>query len=144
MDYGGHNSIFVENLVMAYPYNYQQCFNFASFTQGIVGFGNHKPSTIKQQQEQPYNAGDALTRILQDIQHDLVVTLDQCTEKNSQKLSNNDYYTPSGKALFICRDSDYDGTESLHDMQRKYGLEIVSTTNSEVEMIQWAKSKLIH
>jgi hypothetical protein len=105
MDYGGHNSIFEDNLVVSYP---------AEFGQHCVGFGTFYPGhghIVRRNKCIVPNDGTPLAY------------LDDCISK-SEQLQSNVYFAPNGTAFFEC--GDVPGTLTLKDMQTMFGLELGS------------------
>ena len=144
MDYGGHDSIFVYNLVMTYPYDGQQCFNVAGFKEGhgdafrnnecLIGLGHSRGSGCGDPScadPRPPN---------KDLQELVGTILGNCTGPHFI-LSSNSYYTSTGNAKIRCESEAY----SLADIQTKYKLETGSTVDrlpDESTMVQWAKDFL--
>ena len=144
MDYGGHDSIFQDNLVMSYPYDGGQCFNMAGFLEGhgdtltgnicIVGLGHKMDS----------GCGDPSCARPDPEDHDALEVVgrlwDGCQDSHVS-LTNNRYFTPDGNASFYCGNDKI----SLEELQQRFGLELNSTRDVvpvETEMLAWARSML--
>jgi hypothetical protein len=149
MDYGGHDSVFEDNLVLSYPYDGSNCFNMGGFLPGhadvlrrntcVIGLGNHQmgsgcgdPSCAS-----PYPVDNV------DSLEIVGMLWDGCDKGDSQvTLEGNHYYTPQGTAKIRCGDKEY----NLKQVQEKYVLELGSTAGSipadEQEMVDWARSML--
>ena len=149
MDYGGHDSIFEDNLVMAS--GRKACIGFGSFKPdhgdvvrnnkcivGLETIGNNREHFEGLQSSFADYQGHKVTKEL-----DNVAMLQQCKDGNAV-IHNNSYYTPNGNASYTCWNL---GLEvSLADMQEKYMVEQGSTTETlpSVDlMVQWAKGLLI-
>ena len=141
MDYGGHDSIFEDNLVMVYPYDGQQCFltggeffdNHADVVRRnrcLVGLGNKMGS----------GCGDpsCASTTPETPESQMLVGSCSCHGDSALKLSSNEYYTPSGEAMIQCfGDKKY----NLDDIRRLFGLELESTKSTlpdEETIIKWA------
>ena len=96
MDYGGHDSEFAGNLVLAIPYDGQQCVNLGDFVPGhqhkatgnkcVVGLG------LKFQGS---GCGDPTCASSEDTPANLerVVSLAECSGAGAALLANNSYFT---------------------------------------------------
>ena len=147
MDYGGHDSVYESNLVLAS--GRKACTGFGSFLPGhgdivrnnqcIVGL--ETVSSLKHGMlAGPRDANGSL----RSKELDNIAYLGRCKGSNAQ-LYNNSYYTPHGNASINCYDID-GGDISLAELQEKYGLEhgSFSTTIPPIETILgWARSLLI-
>jgi hypothetical protein len=146
MDYGGHDSVFEDNLVMAYPYDGQQCVNFASFFPGHGHAVRRNKCVVGL--EPPARAEDMTsfekmrrTRSpeLDDMSDEVVVLLEQC-QNDTVVLNNNEYFTPNGTAVFRCYNEapqDY----QLGEFQNRFGLETGSKFGGipgEDTLLKWA------
>jgi hypothetical protein len=145
MDYGGHDSVFADNLVMAYPYDGSQCFNMGGFLEGhedalqrnrcLVGLGNKMGS----------GCGDpscAEPTPESEASQQLIGRLWGGCEDSPPTLSSNEYYTPDGEAKIQCGNED---TYSLEELQVKFGLEGGSTNArlpDEDTMLSWAEAMI--
>jgi hypothetical protein len=145
MDYGGHDSVFEDNLVMSYPYDGQGCFNMGGFLEGhgdtlrrnicIVGLGNKMDS----------GCGDpscASSRPENEESLEVVGRYGGGCLDSTVSLEQNQYFTPNGKAMFYCDDKKY----SLAEMQ-KFHLEVGSSeaqVPSEDVLLNWARSMILH
>lgn len=141
---GGHDSVFEDNLIMAFPYDGSQCFNMGDFNKGhgdilrrnrcLVGLGHKMDS----------GCGDpscSSPTPESDESQQIVGYLWGSCKDSAVVLSENEYFTPDGKAKIGCDD----GAFPLEEMQTKYGREIGSTHSKlpdEETMIQWAKQML--
>ena len=125
MDYGGHDSIFEKNLVMAYPdHGDQRC----------VLFGRFLP-------EHGHVVRDNICAVPSD--KDVVLEFASCEDSNAN-LYNNTYFTPSGNGSARCYDS---GTIISFDKLQADGLETNSTLqagpDSATILTQWAIDVLV-
>ena len=142
MDYGGHDSLFEDNLIMTYPYDGQQCFDVGGgFFEGhadvyrrnrcLVGLGNKMGS----------GCGDpsCASTTPESIESQMLVGSTDCHGNTTLQLYSNEYYTPTGEALIQCfGDKKY----SLEDIERLFGLEAQSkkaTLPDEDTMLEWAR-----
>lgn len=146
MDYGGHDSIFEDNLVLAFPAGRSQCFGMGSFFEGhgdtlqrnrcLLGLG------------QALNDGCSDIPCLHsdwdeketDEDEELVGTLWGGCNPSHATLTANEYYTPNGKAFIRCGSDSY-----TLDKIQEFGLEVNSTQNRlpKVDLIlDWAKALL--
>lgn len=141
---GGHDSVFEDNLIMAFPYDGSQCFSMGSFYQGhgdvlrnnrcLVGLGHHMDS----------GCGDpscASPIPETDASQQIVGHLWGGCENSAVVLSHNQYFTPDGNAKIGCQDD----AIPLEEMETKYGMEDGSTHSKlpdEETMIKWAKQLL--
>lgn len=149
MDYGGHDSIFEDNLVMAS--GRKACIGFGSFKPGhgdivrnnrcVVGL-----ETIGNSQDYDEASASSLADFKGQIvtkELDNVAMLEQCKDGNAV-IYNNSYYTPNGNASYTCWNL---GLEvSLADMQEKYMIDQGSTSETlpSVDlMVQWAEGLLM-
>lgn len=143
MDYGGHDSHFSSNLILAYPYDGQQCVNLGGFKEGhghayennrcVVGLGGKRtgsgcgdPSCAYDEEEDP----ESLEK---------VVSVAQC-DPAFLTLRNNEYFTTNGTAVFECSGTKH----TLAELQGK-GLEEGSRNSGlpdEEEMLAWARGLL--
>lgn len=123
MDYGGHDSIFEDNLVIAYP-NKQVCVGFGSF---FEGHGHIVRRNI-------CLAGNG---------NEAMIQLETC-KNNHAILHDNKYFSPSGRALCQCGYSD--PLISFGDFQSAFGIEKGSTIEllpGDPEVIlHWVKDTL--
>jgi hypothetical protein len=121
MDYGGHDSSFVSNLVVTFPYDKQNCLNVASFRRGH---------------------GDRFTNntcLLLPGAGEVVASVTQC-DGNFLTLGQNRYFTANGTAETHCGDRTY-----LVTSLPRFGLEIGSTSSRlppSSSIIAWARAKL--
>jgi hypothetical protein len=138
---GGHDSVFEDNLIMAFPYDGGQCFNMGSFYEGhgdilqrnrcLVGLG-HKMAS---------GCGDpscASSTPESDESQQIVGHLWGGCENSAVVLSKNQYFTPDGGAKIGCQDDVF----SLEELQAKYGMEKGSTHSKlpdEETMLKWAR-----
>ena len=105
MDYGGHDSIFSENVVITFP---------AKWSQACIGFGTF----LRWHGHQVVNNTCIVPR-----NDEIIIYLDQCNDSHILS-AENDYYTPSGQATVLCG---YGSDPiSFQEFQMKYGLEIGS------------------
>lgn len=151
MDYGGHDSVFEDNLVMA------------SGRKACIGFGSFKPGhgdvvcqnkclvgleTLSNDNELNFSAVPASTttdfttqKVMKELNN--VAMLQQCKDGNAV-IHNNSYFTPNGNASYTCWNM---GKEvSLTDIQNTYNLEQGSTTERlpPVDVIfQWARELVL-
>lgn len=123
MDYGGHDSIFEDNLVISDP---------SKYSQKCVGFGDFEPGhghVVRRNKCVVPSSDRALAY------------LDVCEAGNAH-LFVNEYFSPNGTAIYECGDV---GTHTLQEVQVKYGLEfgsIVRTTPSEYTLMAWTRKIL--
>ena len=120
MDYGGHDSIFNNNLVYG-----EQCFGTGSFRKGHSDKLYNNRCIITGIRNPNFNVGQMF----------------QCSV-DGLILFNNSYYTNSGSGTWSCCGSD---SLSLEEMHEKLGAEIGSTvefTPSASSIILWAKDML--
>ena len=151
MDYGGHDSFFEDNLVMAF--GRKACIGFGSFKPGhgdvvrnnkcLVGL-----ETLGNDSELNSPAAVASTPIDPTVHNvmkelDNVAMLEECGDSNAL-ISNNSYFTPNGNASYTCWNM---GREvSLADIQNTYKLEQGSTTErlpSVDVMLKWARDLVL-
>lgn len=144
MDYGGHDSVYEDNLVLSYPYDAQDCFDFANFLEGhghiarrnrcIVGLGHKMDS----------GCGDPSCAVPYPETKDtneLVGTFYSSCGDRTLQLESNKYFSPDGKAMIRFGDELF----SLEEVQKKCGLENGSTSDThpdEETMIRWASQVL--
>lgn len=148
MDYGGHDSIFENNLVMAYPYDDQNCFSMASFFEGhghifrnnrcMIGLGHKMGSGCGDPScAAPLPSNNKSLEVIGNL-------WSGCKHTNFHSLSN-EYYTPSGKAFINCRDGKGQ-YYSLSQVQELFNLEKGSSVDwlpDEDTMIKWARSMIL-
>ena len=147
MDYGGHNSCFEENLVLAS--GRKACTGFGSFFPGRGDIVRNNQCIVGLETVSSLNhwelAGPRDSNgNLREKAPDNIAYLGTCKGSNAV-LYNNSYYTPHGNASILCYDIE-GGEVSLTDLQDKYGLEhgSFSTTIPPVEdILGWATSMLI-
>lgn len=124
MDYGGHDSVFEENLIVSYPATYgQHCIGFGSF---YTGHGH----TVRN------------NKCIVPRGDDPVAYLDEC-DSAKVSISNNTYFSPNGNATIQC--GRLDECFSLTQARDKFGLEMGSRsapTPSISSIIQWSKQLL--
>lgn len=145
MDYGGHDSVFEDNLVIAFPYRKSQCFGMGSFFEGhgdilrrnrcLLGLGNSPGSN---EWDDPYD--EAPLPGEKEPEHNVGSFGGEC-EHSPLTLASNEYYTPDGEANVSCGS----GTYSLNDLQEKFGLEEGSTNAllpDDETILQWAEDKI--
>ena len=138
MDYGGHDSLFTNNLVVTFPYDGQNCMNVGPFKKGhgdtykdnkcIIGVG---AKTVPSGCGDPSCAGPVST----DLYH--VTSQNQCDE-SIVHTGGNKFFTPNGTAIVTC------GGESmtLEEAQVKYSIQPGSTAAEYPlveEIVLWAK-----
>eukprot|EP00934_Nitzschia_sp_Nitz4_P006339 Nitzschia sp. Nitz4//scaffold304_size22322//19029//21871//NITZ4_008574-RA/size22322-snap-gene-0.3-mRNA-1//-1//CDS//3329547079//6329//frame0 len=144
MDYGGHDSVFEDNLVMAFPYDGSRCFNMGGFypshgdtfrnNQCMVGLGAKMGS----------GCGDpscASPIPEPDASQETVGHLWAGCKDTPVELSGNQYYTPDGVANIDCGSS----VVALEEMQQDFGLELgssVAKLPDEDTMVEWARAKV--
>eukprot|EP00980_Cylindrotheca_fusiformis_P030251 scaffold24611_cov166-Cylindrotheca_fusiformis.AAC.4 len=126
MDYGGHDSIFEDNLVMAYPYDGQQCFDLAGFLEGhghqvrrnrcLVGLGNKMGSGCGDP-----SCASSVPETKDSLE--LVGTWWASCGDARLSISSNEYYTVDGEATIHLENEVF----SLEEAQKKCGLEAGST-----------------
>jgi hypothetical protein len=100
MDYGGHDSVFEDNLVIGYP-NKQVCVGFGSF---LVGHGH----IVRRNTCLVGNGNEA------------IIQLETC-KNNHAVLHDNKYFSPNGLALCQCGYSD--PKIPFNDFQSTFGIE---------------------
>lgn len=141
MDYGGHDSIFEDNLVLAFPYDAQQCFDLASFVEGhghqvrrnrcLIGLGNKMGSGCGDP-----SCASSIPETKDSLE--LVGTLWTSCGDSTLRISSNEYYTVDGEANIQFED----GTFSLEEAQKKCGIEEGSTSSKlpgEDTVLMWGK-----
>lgn len=141
MDYGGHDSIFEDNLVLAFPYDAQQCFDLAGFLEGhghqvrrnrcLIGLGNKMGSGCGDP-----SCASSIPETKDSLE--LVGTFWSSCGDSTLSVSTNEYYTPDGEAMIHFEDGIY----SLEEVQKKCGLEAGSTTAKlpdEDTILKWGK-----
>ena len=142
---GGHDSVFEDNLIMAFPYDGSQCFNMGDFYNGhgdilrrnrcLVGLG-HKMGS---------GCGDpscANPIPESDESQQIVGHLWGGCDNSTVELSDNQYFTPDGEAQIECQDN----TFTLEEVQTKFGMEKGSSKAKlpdEEMMIDWAKEMML-
>eukprot|EP00547_Thalassionema_nitzschioides_P000788 CAMPEP_0194218324 /NCGR_PEP_ID=MMETSP0156-20130528/23532_1 /TAXON_ID=33649 /ORGANISM="Thalassionema nitzschioides, Strain L26-B" /LENGTH=846 /DNA_ID=CAMNT_0038947637 /DNA_START=140 /DNA_END=2680 /DNA_ORIENTATION=+ len=143
MDYGGHDSIYEDNLIMAYPYDGQQCYSMGGFSDGpsdvfrrnrcLIGLGNAMDS----------GCGDPSCASSAPDSEDSLAHIGSCPcEDQNLEIHSNEYYTQKGDAVVYCGNDDY----SLEEFQEKFGLEVGSTKGTfpdEDTIVTWAKEMVI-
>jgi hypothetical protein len=147
MDYGGHDSIYEENLVLASEY--KACIGFDTFLPGHGHIVRNNQCIVGLETLSSLKHGDLArprdsSGRLRERVPDNIAYLGRCKDSNTMLL-NNSYYTPHGNASINCWDIGFSEV-SLADLQEKYGLEqgSFSTTIPPVETIlEWARSILI-
>lgn len=123
MDYGGHDSIFEDNLVISYGNRDQRCINFGDFRPGHGHIVRRNTCLVPKS--------------------GVIIALEKCHQSNAN-LHDNRYFTPDGSATVECS---Y-GAEplSFDVVQHLYGLEVGSTVQRTPEsahkVASWAASKL--
>ena len=141
---GGHDSVFEDNLIMAFPYDGSQCFNMGDFYKGhgdvlrrnrcLVGLGNSMGSGCGD----PSCASPVPeTRESQEI----VGHLWGGCHDSAVKLTENQYFTPDGEVKIGCQDD----SVPLEELQSKYGMELGSSKAKlpdDETMIEWARVML--
>ena len=124
MDYGGHDSIFEDNMVVTYPNrNSQNCVGFGSFSPGH-GHTVRRNKCIIPHSDRPS------------------IAVDHCNGTNAD-LHDNEYYSPNGTILVHCYDSDT--THTLAEAVDWFGMEtgsIASETPDESDIVTWSKAIL--
>lgn len=126
MDYGGHDSVYEENLVISYPQKYGQM---------CVGFGSFYP-----------RHGHVVRRNTCLVPRDEpIIQLPNCSQSNAQ-LYGNHYFTPSGKATVECG---YDNAPiPFEQFQERFELEqgskVFETPASEKKIAHWALNTLFN
>lgn len=123
MDYGGHDSIYEDNIVISYPNTYgQNCIGFGSFYPGR-GHVVRRNKCVVPRDDKPLAS----------------LTCDAATET----IGNNSYFSPNGTATIQCRYQDKQF--SLEDLQKQFGLELGSTiqpTPGVHDLMSWSKNTL--
>jgi Right handed beta helix region len=128
MDYGGHDSVYEDNLVISYPAtrNGQHCIEFGSFFPGH-GHVVRRNKCIVPRGDTP------------------LAFLEQCLLSSPVTVQENLYFVPvNGTAMYEC--GDVPGVVfSLEDVQNKFDLEIgsnVFSTPSIDAIIRWSRDLL--
>lgn len=144
MDYGGHDSVYEDNLVLSYPYDAQDCFDFAPFLEGHGHIARRNRCLVGLGHKMDSGCGDPSCAVPfpeTDDANELVGTFySNCGDKTLQ-LESNKYYTPDGIAKIRFEDALF----SLQEVQKKCGLENGSTSEKlpdEETMIGWASQVL--
>jgi len=127
MDYGGHDSIFEDNLVMAYPNKPGvKCVGFGSF---FPGHGH----VVRR------------NKCLVPRTDDAIISLSRCNHSNAI-LHDNAYFTPNGTVTAEC--GDQKSLLPLHRLQESFGIENGSiaavSPNTTEEVMAWAIQALFH
>jgi hypothetical protein len=132
MDYGGHDSIFEDNLVISYParrrrYAGSRCINFDSFLPNHGHVVRRNTCVVPNSSEQP------------------IIQLEVCADSHAILLDNK-YYTPIGTATVKCWDGQADSPIPMSQAQDLYGLEVGSqvfrTPTEAAAIISWALGTL--
>jgi len=149
MDYGGHDSVFEDNLVMAA--GRKACIGMGSFNPGhgdivrnnkclvgldIMGDVVESPPAVTLRLEQ-----DRLVSQTKDY----VAGVERCQDGNAL-ITNNSYFTPHGNASYTCGDIEGDSELLLSRVQEEFKMEKGSTTDKLPPMdvmVGWAKSLLM-
>ena len=124
MDYGGHDSVFEDNLVVSYPTSGQRCIGFGTFFpgHGHIVRGN---KCIVPRDNAP------------------LAFFGECSS-TTVTVERNSYFSPNGTATIECSHVTHE-TYSLEKVQQMFGLELGSTvqpTPSVDTIIQWSKELL--
>lgn len=127
MDYGGHDSVYEDNLVLAYPNKPGvKCVGFGGF---FEGHGH----LVRQ------------NKCLVPRSDDPIISLSRCDHGNAI-LHDNQYFTPNGSVTVECRDQD--SLLSLDQVQQKFGVEnrsiALMSPNITKEVMAWAVQALFH
>jgi hypothetical protein len=126
MDYGGHDSLFEDNLVMSYPDKKGKCVGFGGFFpgHGHIVRGN---------------------TCLVSRSDDAIIYLSKCNGSNAI-LHNNFYFTPNGSATVEC--GDQNSLLSFHQIQEIFGLEhkssVQRTPKTTTQVVAWVTRTLFH
>ena len=144
MDYGGHDSVFEDNLVMSYPYDGSQCFNMGGFLEGhgdvlrrnkcLLGLGDRMDS----------GCGDPSCAVPNSNSEDaskIIGSLWSGCKDSHITLVSNEYYTPDGTAFIRCGQDE----TSLSSVQKEFGLEADSTISilpDEDTILMWTRTML--
>ena len=130
-DYGGHDSVFSDNLVIVSPYDGQNCINLNHF----------KP---KHQHKFTNNICAILSCRGRDCDDLIGFTYASCSETAKfPVLYNNTYYTKNGNASLKCADNTY----AIEKLQMKWNYEHGSSAHSLPDddlMISWLFEKAHH
>ncbi|CAB9498027.1 expressed unknown protein [Seminavis robusta] len=140
MDYGGHDSVYENNLVMAS--GRKRCIGIGSFKAGHGDIIQNNRCAVRLDS---ISSTEQLTRVseLGEDSLDNVGGLGRCKESNA-RISNNTYYTPEGDAMFYCNDIG-DEEQSLVVLQT-YGIENSSISQKHPPLkllVQWAQEMLL-
>ena len=158
MDYGGHDSVYEDNLSIALPAGRSQCFGMGGFFQGhtdilkrnrcLVGLGQASAQLIQSGTKEEYISDDGVVdedgkAYDNDVVDDVIGTLwGGCEEPSfTARLSFNEYFTPTGSASIQCGDSKY----SLEQVKDQFGVELNSTVGTLPEIdtiLDWAEDLL--
>ncbi|KAG7341556.1 beta-helix fold protein [Nitzschia inconspicua] len=141
MDYGGHDSVFENNLILSYPYS-GNCFGMGTFLRGhgdvlrsnrcILGLGQGSIET---------NGSNSFELVATDPPN--VGRFYGACDDSHLIMSSNEYYTPDGVVNIGCNGNSF---HTMKEMQEKFGLEIDSKGGKIPEdtlILEWA-SKLVH
>lgn len=144
MDYGGHDSVYEDNLILSYPYDAQECFDFAHFLEGHGHVARRNRCLIGLGHKMGSGCGDPSCAVpfpeTKDA-NELIGTYYSPCGDTKLHLESNEYYTPDGKAMIQFED----GLFSLEDVKKKCKLENSSTSDTlpdEETMIGWASQVL--
>eukprot|EP00537_Pseudo-nitzschia_pungens_P000096 CAMPEP_0172370382 /NCGR_PEP_ID=MMETSP1060-20121228/37386_1 /TAXON_ID=37318 /ORGANISM="Pseudo-nitzschia pungens, Strain cf. cingulata" /LENGTH=1053 /DNA_ID=CAMNT_0013095627 /DNA_START=190 /DNA_END=3351 /DNA_ORIENTATION=+ len=161
MDYGGHDSIYEQNMAISLSYRDGPCFGMGSFKQGhgdvlrgnrcLVGVGKDEDSNGRRREETIYNVaklealhkhyGVSKPKTWDDETLFVGMLWGSCKD-SPVTLESNEYYTPDGIARIGC-----DGGRfyTLSELQSNFGLEVNSMVASlpDVDIVlEWARSTL--
>jgi len=125
MDYGGHDSLFADNLIITRPYDGQNCVNMAAFYP-------------KHQHRYMFNTCIMPVSVRQKVGH-----LSYCNGNNQKPgiLRNNSYFSKGANASFECNGQ----LDTLLQVQEKFHLESGSMSNelpSDDIIFDWIHSKV--
>jgi len=157
MDYGGHDSVFDNNLILSYPSDGGKCFNIGSFKRGgpsdslygnkcVVGLARNGVDTPDDDYSM-HRFFDAPGHRSDPRENDgstIVGKMWESCEETDLHLHANQYYTPDGKARIQCHG---DEIYSLSDMQSKFGIELNSTSSPIPEddvILNWIREMLFN
>jgi len=114
MDYGGHNSVFEENIVISFPSRRRsnsKCVNFAEFLSSDLAHRVRNNAC--------FVPNDSPSLIF----------MASCREGQAGNLTNNRYYTNNGRAMVACWDENAGEDINFEDAQRAYGIEAGSVVS---------------
>ena len=130
MDYGGHDMKFHDNIVITYPYDGQNCLNFADFN-------NNGPG------DQVWGNKCVLMGCNNKDCVDNLGSIAQCFVGSPAQMWNNEYFSKHGNGSFGCWNGTHFENFNITQMQNLYQMEIGSNATylpSNQTIVNWAKT----